>query len=154
MNSPVLISWEAPEHIHKTKSADWYWAFGIIALALTAVCFIFGQIISGIFVLLAATALAIHVSQPTKIIHYEINDRGIMANNVLYPFLTIDSFSIPHDHYPPKILIRSHKHLMPLMVIYINDVDPEKVREILLTYIAEKEQHEPFLNHFLERFGF
>lgn len=154
MPTPALISWNAPSHLYVEKKSDWYWAVGIITLALAAVAFIFGNIITGIFVVVAAVALVLHASHPPQIITYSINDRGIMANDTLYPFLALDSFWVPHDEFPPKLLIKSRKFFMPLIVIYIDEVDPEKVREIMLTYIAETEHHEPFLKHVLESFGF
>ncbi len=154
MAASPLISWTAPEHIHVEKKPDWYWAVGIITLALAAVAFIFGNIIGGILVVVAAIALVLHASHPPHMITYEINDRGIMANDILYPFLTLDSFWVPHDEFPAKLIIKSRKLLMPFIIIYIDEVDPEEVREIMLTYIAETEHHEPILKHILERLGF
>lgn len=154
MATEALISWNAPTHIHFEKKPDWFWVVGIITLALAAVTFIFGQVITGIFVIVAATALVLHASVPAKISYYEINDRGIIANDVLYSFLTLESFWIPHDETPPRIILKSRKLFMPLIVIYIEEVDPESIREVLLKYIAETEHHEPFLKHVLEGLGF
>lgn len=154
MATEALISWRAPAHFYIEKKPDWYWAVGIITLSLAAVSIIFGAIIPAIFVVVAAVALVLHASHPPKEVYYEINDRGIVADNVLYPFLTLESFWIPHDEVPHKLLLKSHKLVMPLLVIYIDDVDPEEVREILLKYIAETEHHEPFLKHVLEGLGF
>ena len=154
MATEALISWTAPAHFYVEKRPDWYWAVGIITLAIAAVCGIFGQIITGIFVVVAAVALVLHASRPPKRIHCEINDRGIIIDKTLYPFLTLDSFWIPHDEVPHKLLLKSNKLIMPLIVIYIDDVDPEEIREILLKYIAETEHHEPFLKHVLEGLGF
>jgi lipid-A-disaccharide synthase-like uncharacterized protein len=154
MATEPLIEWLAPEHYHTEKKPDWYWSVGIITLSVTAVTFIFGNVISGIFVLVATAAMVIHVSKPAKALSVEINDRGIMVEGILYPFVSLESFWIPHDEYPHKLIIKSRRLLMPLIVIYIDDTDPEDVREILLKYIAETEHHEPFLKHILERFGF
>lgn len=150
----TLISWNAPEHLQNEKSNDWYWVVGIITLALIAVCIIFGQFITALFFLVAVSVLVLHASYPPRIIHYEINDRGIVADDKLFPFLSVDSFWIPHDIWPPRILVKSRKILMPLMVIFIDQVDPEEVREILLHYIAEKEHREPLFKLLLERWGF
>ena len=136
------------------KKPDWYWAVGIITIALSAVCLIFGQVITGIFVIVAAAALVIHASKAPRRIHCEINDRGLVIYGALYPFLSLESFWIPHDEVPPKIILKSHKMLMPFIVVYIEEVDPESVREVMLKYIAETEHHEPFLKHLLEGFGF
>ncbi len=154
MANQALISWNAPLHIHTHKGPDWYWTVGIITLALAAVAIIFGQFIPGIFIIVAAIGLVVHISQPTHRVFFEINDRGLMINKSLYPFLSLESFWIPHNEPIPKLLIKSRKPFAPLMVIYIDGVDAENVREILLKYIAETEHHEPFLKHLLERLGF
>jgi len=153
MATDPLISWNSPTHLHVEKKPDWYWAVGIITLAVAAVAFIFGDAILGIFVIVAAFTLALHASRPPDIILHEINDRGIVSGDTLYPFLSLDSFCIPHDEVPPRLLIKSHKIFMPLMVIYIDEVDPEDVRTVLLRYIAETEHREPFLKKLLEWLG-
>lgn len=154
MATEALISWNAPEHLYTEKRPDWYWSVGIITLALAAVAFIFGNVITGIFVIVAAVALVLHASRPPRSVAYEINDRGLVAGDVLYPFLTLESFWIPHDEHPPKIILKSRKLLMPYIIIYIDEVDPEEIRQIMLTYIAETMHREPILKHLLERFGF
>ena len=149
-----LISWNAPSHVHTTKSPDWYWTVGIITLALAIVCFIFGQAIAGIFIIVAVLTLVLHGSKPPKIIRCEINDRGVIVDDTLYPFLALESFWIDHDGEPVKLLIKSRKVFMPLIVVLIEGVDREKVREVLLRYIAETQHHEQFLRHVIEGFGF
>ena len=149
-----LISWSAPEHYYVEKKPDWYWAVGVITLAIAAVAFIFGNTITGIVVIVAAVALVLHASRPPRIVTYSITDRGIVANDVLYPFLSLESFWIPHDDQPPKLIIKSRKTFMPFIVIYIDEIDPEQVRDVMLTYIAETEHRESVLKHILERLGF
>ena len=154
MSSEALISWQAPEHLHTEKSSDWYWAVGIITLALVAVCFIFGQIIFGIFIIAGTTALVIHAANPPKIVEYSITDRGIVADDILYPFVSLESFWIPHNEWPPRVILKSHKIFTPFIIIFIDEVNPEEIRDILLKYIAETEHREPILKHLLERLGF
>ena len=67
MATEALIYWTAPEHYHVEKKDDWYWAVGIITLTLASVCFILGNIIPGIFVIVASVALVIHASRPPRI---------------------------------------------------------------------------------------
>jgi hypothetical protein len=154
MATEPLIIWNAPEHFHVKKTQDWYWSVGVISLALCAVAFIFGNIITGIFVLVATVALVLHASKEPNIVYHEINDRGIVVDDTLYPFLTLESFWIAHDIFPSKIILKSRKTFMPYIIIYIDEIDPEKVREVLLRYIAETEHREPLLKHAMERLGF
>lgn len=154
MATEALISWNAPEHFHVEKSPDWYWAVGIITLAISAVTIILGNIITGIFVLVAAVALVIHASQPPRIVYHEINDRGLIVHDKFYSFLTLESFWIPHDELPSKIILKSRKMFMPYIILFIDEIDPEEIREIMLRYIAETEHREHFLHKVLESFGF
>ena len=84
----------------------------------------------------------------------EVNDRGIVLDDVLYPFLGLESFCIPHDEVPPRLLVKSRKMFMPYIIIYIEEADPESVREIMLRYSAEREHSESVLKLMLERLGF
>ena len=149
-----LISWSAPEHIHTEKNTDWYWAVGIITITAVALCFIFKDFVFGLFIIVAAFALVVHASKTPKIINYEINDRGIVIDNILYPFLNLESFWIDSQENPPKILIKSYKTFMPYITIHIEEVDPEQIRDILLNYIAETQHTEPLTQKIFERFGF
>lgn len=149
-----LIEWDAPEHLHTEKNNDWYWGVGIITITAVALSFILGNVIFGIMILVGVFALLVHSSRKPRTIHIEINDRGIVIDKALYPFLTLESFWIDAHEEPPKILIKSLKTFMPFIVVYINEVDRETVRDILLDYIAETEHHEPITQKILERFGF
>ncbi len=154
MATEPLISWNAPEHYHVEKKPDWYWSVGIITLAISAVAMIFGNYITGIFILVASVALVLHASRPPRKVYHEINDRGIIVNNDFHSFLSLESFWIPHDIVPARIILKSRHLLSPYIIIFIAEIDPEEVREVLLKYISETEHHEHFLHRLLERLGF
>lgn len=149
-----LIEWNAEEHIHIEKNNDWYWAVGIITITAAALAFIFNNVIFGILIIVGSFALVVHSSKRPRTIHCEINDRGVVVDNILYPFLTLESFWINAHSRPAKVIIKSHKTFMPFISIYIDEVDPEEVRDILLNYIAETEHREPLSQKILENLGF
>jgi hypothetical protein len=149
-----LIEWSAPEHFHTEKNNDWYWSVGIITITAVALSFIFKDIIFGILLIVSAFALVVHASKKPRIVKCEINDRGVVIDNILHPFMNLESFWIDAHEQPPRVLIKSYKTFMPYIKVYIEEVDPEKVRDILLNYIAETEHHESFAQRFFERFGF
>ena len=149
-----LISWEAPEHHHTEKTNDWYWSVGIITFTSAALAFIFGNVIFGILIIVGVFSLVVHAVRKPALIHIEINDRGVIVGDVLYPFLTLESFWIDAEQHQPKILIKSTKTFMPYLTIHIEGVDQEDVRRILLKYIAETEHHESLTQKILESFGF
>jgi hypothetical protein len=149
-----IISWDAPEHHHVEKTSDWYWGVGIVAATGAALAFIFGNVIFGILIIVGVGTLLLYASKRPRILHCEINDRGIVVGDILYPFLGLESFWIDAHERPAKILLKSQKFLMPYIAVHIDEVDPEAVREVLLNYIAETEHVEPLTQKLLERFGF
>ncbi len=149
-----IIEWSAPEHYYYKRSSDWFWAVGIIAVTCAALACIFSNVIFGILIIAAATALSLHAANVPRTIHYEINDRGIVIEDTLYPFLTLHSFWIDHIHPEPKILLKSQKLFMPFISVPIEEVNPEAIRFVLLKYIAETEHVEPLSLRLLEVIGF
>ena len=150
-----IIAWDTPERHYTEKNSDWYWAVGIISFTAAALAFMFGQVIFGILIVVSAVALTLHASVAPRIIHVEINDRGLILDKTLYPFLHLESFWIDPHNYPTKIILKSQKTFMPFVDIHIaEDLDPESVRQVLLKYIAETEHEEPLTVKIMERLGF
>ncbi len=149
-----LISWNAPEHHHIEKNNDWYWAVSIITITAASLAFIFSNFMFGILILVSSFALVVHASKKPKMILCEINDRGVVIDSTLYPFLHLESFWIDAHMRPSKIILKSTKTFMPYITVQIEEVDPEKVRDILLNYIAETEHIEPLSQKIFEVLGF
>src|SRR5574343_65752 len=145
-----LISWQAHEHRHVEKNDDWYWAIGIITITCSALAFIFGNPIFGIFIIVSAFALIVHSAKKPKMNSCEINDRGIVIDSVLYPFLNLESFWIDAHERPAQLIVKSTKPFSPYITVQIEQVDPEQVRDILLNYISETEHIEPLSQKIFE----
>ena len=149
------IEWEANEYEHKERSQDWYWAVGIIAISVAVASVIFGNIVFGILILVSAFALSLYVNrvpEKTKVI---VNERGITKNKVLYPYGSLESFWIDIDHPHKKILLRSRKIFMPLIVIPLADeVDPYRLERTLTNFIPEEFHVLPLVERLLEYLGF
>ena len=153
--STLHIEWDAHEYEHKERTQDWFWAVGIITVSLSIVSIIFGNIIFGILILISAFSLSLFINRPPETIHSLIDDRGIVKGRVRYPYDTLDIFWVDEDHPHKKIILRSKKTLMPLIVIPIgNSIDPERLRDILAEYLPEERISLPLVEKLLEYLGF
>ncbi len=154
-NSTFSLEWHAPEHEHKQRSSDWFWAAGIITVAIFLVAILLGNIIFGILVIVSAFALALFINKQPEDIHLSINDVGIYKERVLYPFDTLDSFWIDTEHPHKKIILHSKKVLMPLIIIPLaDDVNVEALHEQLSKYLKEEYKSLPLVEKILEYLGF
>ncbi|MBU6370644.1 MAG: hypothetical protein KGH93_00695 [Patescibacteria group bacterium] len=149
------MSWHALEYKQKEKTADWYWAVGIIALCLVVIAIISGDGLFAVFIILAvAILIAFSVREP-KLVPITLDERGVTVGTDAYPFATLHEFWVDiSEPENEKILLRSKKSFIPLVVIPITDRDHLAVREFLLKHLPEKELREPLGRKVMEKLGF
>lgn len=151
----VVLEWDAHAYEHKERSTDWYWAVGITTVGLVLAAVILGNILFGLLILVSAVSLSLFINRPPETIHIAINGAGVRRDNVMYPFETLAAFWIDLDHPHKKILLRSQKKFMPLIIIPISEeVNTEKLHTHLSTKLIEEYHSLPFVEKVLEYVGF
>lgn len=156
MRQPAFkIEWDAHEYEHKERSSDWFWAVGIVSISLAITSVILGNIIFGILVLLSAFTLSLFASRPPSTLHVVIDEKGITKGKVRYPYQTLQSFWIDTDHPHKKIILRSEKLLMPLVIVPLGDeTDIDELHENLSKFLSEEVHSLPLIERILEYLGF
>jgi hypothetical protein len=153
--APFRIEWDAHEYEHKERSQDWFWAVGILTIAIAAASAIFGNVIFAIFMLTAVFAMALFINRPPERVHVIVDERGITKDRIHYPYSTLKSFWIDTDHPHNKILLASEKVFLPLIIVPLGSgVDTEKLHEALSGELAEKYHSLPFVEKAIEYLGF
>jgi hypothetical protein len=153
--SPFKIEWTAHAYEHKVRSQDWYWAVGIITLSVALAALIFGDIIFGILIIIAAFALTLFINRPPEEVRVVINERGISRDHILYPYESLKAFWINDEHSHPKILLHSQKWFLPLIIVPLgHDVDVEKVENKLLEFLPRHFYKVPWAEEMIEYLGF
>lgn len=152
------ISWEAYEHIHEPKDADWFWALWVISIAIAGASIIFGNYIFAILVIVGAVTLHIHAHHLPRTVTFELNEKGVRIDKTFYPYKTLESFDVETHETEigtfAKLYIKSKKTFMPLIAIPIAEVHPEDVRDYLSLFLEEEEHHEGPGEKLLEWLGF
>lgn len=157
------IKWTAPEYYHIPKTADWFWAVGIIAASIVVLSFIYGDVLLGILILIGTFSVFLHANKESVIREIELDEKGIRIDRRFFPYRTLDSFWIDahefeHDEYGnivfAKLLVKSKKTFMPLIVIVVEYPDTEEIREFLSIFLPEEEHRESLAHKLAEYFGF
>jgi hypothetical protein len=148
------LTWHTKEYFHREKTADWYWMVGIITVSLAIIAVIMGDVIFGILIIISSFTLTLFASKKPEIILVEINDLGINLGKIHYPYTHLDSFAVETREIPNKMFLKSKKVFMPLIVVFIEGVSSEEVRNILKKNLKEEELTEPFLEKLLVYLGF
>lgn len=150
----VSLTWQAPEYNHYQRSADWFWAVGIITLCITILAFVFHNALFGILILLSAAILIFYAIREPGTVDYEINQRGVAVGKELHPYLTIESFWIETRTSEPKIILKSKKTIMPYIIIPLHEESIDDVASVLSEFLEEKELQEPASHKIMEYLGF
>jgi len=149
-----MIAWNALEHPYREKSADWFWAVGIITVSLAVSAIIYNNLLLASLIIIGAIALVLQAIKKPRNIHFEINKKGIGVGNTFHPYLTLESFWVEEQTEEPKILLKSKKILLSYIIIPLGGEDPEVIREYLSQYLEEVEHAEPFSQKIMEYLGF
>lgn len=150
------LSWETYEYEPRERSADWFWAVGIITVAIAITAIIFNNVLFGLVVIIGGFALSIFAARPPRLIDIDINDEGIRTDRHFYPYRTLESFWIDDQGKNPKILIKSQRLIMPYIIVHINvdEVGIDRIRRYLVRNLPEVFHGESVFEKIIERLGF
>jgi hypothetical protein len=160
MDDKEKLTWSALEYEEKTRSADWFWALGIIIVTSSIASIIFGNYFFAALLILSGVLLGFFAIKKPDIIDYELNVNGLKIRNRLYPYERIKSFWVQLGAHPetlvkPMLFIHSERFFMPVIGIPIEENMAEEIHAIMLSQnIAEVEMREHPTEKIMEILGF
>ena len=152
MPSPHKIEWQAYDRVPQKNGPDWYWAVSIIALAIVITSIVLNNVLFAVLIVIATIALFLRTLQEPRPIAYSLTNRGLWMNKNFQPFTTLESFWV--EEQEPTLILKSKGLIVPLLVIPLENTDPQAVREFLQEHLPEEEQHEPLSKRIMEYLGF
>jgi len=155
MPRPPIFEWQAKEYEFQEKSADWYWALGIIATAAIIAAILFGNVLLALVIVAAAVAIALQAAKRSKFHRFAITEQGLEIGARLYPYDTMLHFSVleyPDNDVPPALSIKTRSLLSPHLLVPLVDVDPDEVYEYLSIHLAEGNHETSVIDRMVEMF--
>ncbi len=158
------IVWYVQTHIHRDRSADWYWALGLVAVLGAAISIYFSNILLAGIILIGALSIGVLAVRGPREHHVQIDGRGINVDGTLYKYHAVQSFWVAVDeplahraHEVPErfwLYFTTHGYLHPHISLPLEDMSHgHEVRNYLLQFIEEEEQHPHFGEHVAELLG-
>lgn len=157
MQPSAILEWEGREYDHNPKSADWYWALGIIAAAGAVASILFGNYLLAVLVIIAAVTFALHASKEPPVHRFRLAEQGIMVGDEMHLFEKMESFSVLEDvkgELPPMLSIKTESWLYPHLIIPLEGVDADAVYAYFLERVDEGEHRHTFTDLVAAWLGF
>jgi len=153
------IIWEAWEYEDRERSTDWYWAMGIIAFSVFLITIILGNYVFALMLAVCAFALyAISRNKPRRV-EIELNHRGLRIENEFWLYSDLRSFWVEdNDHgntgVHSRLYFRPRGAVAPLLIISLENAQPQEIRNYLLHLLLEEEHVEPVAHRIMHFLGF
>ena len=144
MPRTALFEWEGREREPLSRSADWYWALGIIAVASASASVLLGNYLFAVVVAAAAIAVALHAAQEPPVHRFRVLEDGFAVGEEFFPYDHMTSFCVLEDiedELPPMLSIHTERWLTPHLRIPLGGVDADAVYAHFLAHVDESAHH-------------
>ena len=153
MDEGQAISWQVTTHEHKERSADWYWALGLLALAGAALSVFFGDVLLAIILVIGAGSIGVLAARGPREHAVRVDSRGLSLDGTLYRYPAVQSFWVEPGEVP-RLLVTTNGIFSPQLIVPLdNATRGANVRALLRKYAEEEEQAPHLGEHLAELFG-
>ncbi|MBI4132844.1 MAG: hypothetical protein HY473_02050 [Candidatus Sungbacteria bacterium] len=156
-NSPssILLAWEAPEFEQSASGALVLLLVGTLLVVGSAGALFFKNFLFALLLSIAGGLVISYAYRTPHQIRFRVTARGIGIGGKLYEFETLSSFWIFYE--PPlakELSLVSKKMFAPAVRAPLGDLDPLRLREILLRFLKEEKHEESLVDILAKRLGF
>jgi len=135
----AIISWKIPEFDKHERTKNWYVTASIAALVLLLYSFISANFLFAVIIIIVALVIILNEGKDPDKIKVSLTDEGIIVGRKFYDYDEIENFSII---YKPRREIKNlyfefKSALRHRLSIPLENMNPMKIREILLKYLKE-----------------
>jgi len=136
------VEWTASEFIEHSKSIGWYaiLALGTVVFATTLYLLTKDKVATGAVVIVALT-FGILANHKPRELAYAVDEMGIHIGEKSYPYANFKSFALVQENAVESIWLMPLKRFMPILTIYFDPQDEEKITDVLSAYLP-LENHE------------
>jgi len=154
MTDNINFSWSAAEYEERERTADWFWAVGVIAITAAITSVIYSNYFFAILILLGAGLLWHFAVKSPELITYELTDKGLQIKSHLYPYANIKSFWVQKEG-KHILFLKTERFFMPILSIPIEPEDAEIIKNIFLSKeVVEEEMKEHPSEKIMDTLGF
>jgi hypothetical protein len=145
------FSWQAPEFKSYEKNQAWYITFGLIVLLVLVFQLIQADWFGAFTTALIAGLLVAFMRRKPNIINIKLDNIGVTIQNNLIVYKSIKHFWIVNNFHHRTLNIETTAYINNVIILELQDQDPEAVRRFLRAHISEHESTEETMTQRLMR---
>jgi len=133
-----LLEWEVDEYPAHQRSVSWYVIAAVLGVGLIIYAVATANFLFAVIILMIGVITLLSTFTPPERVLVTITNTGIVISDIYYDFEAIKDFSIAYQ--PPTVknlYLEFHSAWHPLLMVPLEDEDPNQIRELLLPYCLE-----------------
>lgn len=151
----MVVQWTASEFIAHSKDVNWYLGLTGATVVFTAIVYLLtkDKITTGM-VIFAAIIFGIYGARKPRTLAYQLSRDGLTIGEKTYDFRQFRSFSVVDEGPFSSIVFMPLKRFMPLITVYYDPADEEKIVKILTNHLPMENRGMDLIDRFLHRIRF
>ena len=155
------IIWSALEYEEKERHPDWFWALGVIVVAISITAIIYGNYFFAILIIIGGFLLGFFAIKKPDVVFYELNEKGLKIRDRIYLYEKIKAFWVQKPLSDDgkimqlALFIKSQRLLVPIFSVPIEEDSVVKIHNLMLAHdVPEEEMKEHPSEKIMEALGF
>lgn len=139
----TILSWQAPSRPFKKRDRSYFRSILLIACLVEIILFLFSQYMLMLVVAsLVFVSFALATVPPHKYL-YRISTQGLMVEEHFFLWQELYDFYFKERHGQPVVHLRTKALIPGEIVIPLEDISPEEVKNALVKFIPFREIVKP-----------
>ena len=148
------IDWTASEFVDNSKNFNWYLSFFVAILLISFLVYLFTHsLFSSIAIFILGVALSYMATRKPKEVSYGLDDKGIIINDVEYPFSEFKSYTLVSEGGLNHIALTSVKRFSPNKTIYFEPQDRDRITSLLGNFLPLESISNDPIDKFMKKIG-
>jgi hypothetical protein len=139
----IELSWQAPEFKHYHKNLGWHITFVAIVILIIGYQIISGDYFGAISVGFIAVFAGYLLRQKPSEVSVSLSDQGLHIDDLHIPYRNMQHFWVVDTQHHRTLNIETTAYLNKLIILELEDQDPDAVREILAQNVPEHTSDQP-----------
>ena len=134
---PQTFSWKAPEFKHYEKNVGWYTTLVSVCILIVGYFIIQKDYFGALTMFIIGAVLIFFSRQVPNTVDIELTHKHISFGKMLFPYKQLRSFWVVHNQNHKTLNLETTTYLNNLLILELQDQDPEEIRIFLLQYLPE-----------------
>ena len=151
---PETITWQAHEYNPEELSRDWFIGIGAFGLVIFLIALFTKNFLFALIIILGVGMIGLLGTRKPEYLTFSLTSKGLVIKDQIFLYRNLIAFGLKDHEEPHKLMIHANRLISPHIIINLENIDPEIIRQFLRPILPEVQFEETFIDRLIEVLGF